>query len=286
MDRIDSHQHFWKYNAQRDAWITDDMSVIQRDFLPEDLEPILKRNGVKACVAVQADQSLQETSFLLSLSKEFSYIEGVVGWIDLKDVRVEEQLAHYSVFSKLKGFRHVIQGEADLHFMLSPSFIRGVAALHKFGFSYDLLIKPHQLKVTNRFLDHFSLEQRFVIDHLAKPFIGTGNTEPWATEMRTLSTNYPNLFCKLSGMVTEADWKSWKHDDFSFYIDHMLETFGPERLMFGSDWPVCLVAADYEQVIEILDKHIGQLSIDEQELIWYKNAERFYKLRSKPAANH
>lgn len=278
MDRIDSHQHFWKYSAQKDAWITDDMSVIQRDFLPEDLEPILKGSNIKGCIAVQADQSTQETSFLLNLAKEFPFIKGVVGWIDLKDVHIEEQLAHYSLFSKLKGFRHIIQGETDPQFMLNRSFIRGIAALHKFDFSYDILIKPHQLKATNKFLDHFSNEQRFVIDHLAKPFIGAAEMEPWASEMKMLATNNPNLFCKLSGMVTEANWENWKQDDFSFYIDHLLETFGPARLMFGSDWPVCLVAANYEQVIEILDKYISQLSVDEQELIWYKNAERFYKL--------
>lgn len=277
MDRIDSHQHFWKYNTQKDAWITDDMSVIQRDFLPEDLEPILASNGVKACVAVQADQSSTETSFLLTLANQHHFIKGVVGWIDLKEVRIEEQLAHYSLSPKLKGFRHIIQGETDPQFMLSPTFIRGVAALHKFGFSYDLLVKPHQLKTAVKFLEHFSDEQRFVIDHLAKPFIGAGKIDPWAAEMKALSV-YPNLSCKLSGMVTEANWKTWKQDDFSYYLDHMLETFGPERLMFGSDWPVCLVAANYEQVVEILDTHIGKLSAREQALIWYKNAERFYKL--------
>lgn len=277
MKRIDSHQHFWNYNAVKDAWITDDMAAIQRDFLPTDLEGLLQANEVDACVAVQADQSEQETNFLLNLAKQFSFIKGVVGWVDLKTAHIEERLAHYSLFPKLKGFRHILQGEPDPHFMLSPSFIRGVAALHKFGFSYDILVKPKQLPAVIKFLTHFDSEQRFVIDHLAKPYIAAKKTEPWATEMALLA-RHNNLYCKLSGMVTEANWKHWKMDDFSFYINHLLDTFGPSRLMFGSDWPVCLVAAQYEQVVSLLDKHLGSLTLAEQEAIWYKNAEEFYRL--------
>ncbi|MEH6308991.1 amidohydrolase family protein [Olivibacter sp. CPCC 100613] len=277
MKRIDSHQHFWNYDAVRDAWITDDMSVIQRNFLPADLEGLLLANEVEGCVAVQADQSEQETDFLLELARQSPFIKGVVGWVDLKNVHIEERLAHYSLFPKLKGFRHVLQGEADPQFMLSPSFIRGVAALYKFDFSYDILVKPKQLPAVIKFLPHFDNEQRFVIDHLAKPYIAARKTEPWATEMSALA-RHPNLYCKLSGMVTEASWKHWKTDDFSFYINHLLETFGPNRLMFGSDWPVCLVAGQYEQIVDLLDKHLSSLTSAEQEAIWRKNAEEFYNL--------
>lgn len=277
MKRIDAHQHFWHYDAVRDAWITADMAVIRRDFLPTDLAPLLQANGVDGCVAVQADQSEEETNFLLNLANQFPFIKGVVGWVDLKSVHIEGRLAHYSLFTKLKGFRHILQGESDPQFMLSPSFIRGVAALHKFGFSYDILVRPKQLPAVIKFLPHFDGEQRFVIDHLAKPYIASKKTEPWASEMALLA-RYPNLYCKLSGMPTEANWKHWKADDFSFYINHLLDTFGPSRLMFGSDWPVCLVAAQYEQTLSLLDRHISALTAGEQEGIWYKNAAEFYKL--------
>jgi len=277
MKRIDSHQHFWIYDKVKDTWITDDMVVIQRDFLPTDLAPILQANDVAGCIAVQADQSEAETNFLLALAQQHAFIKGVVGWVDLKDVHIEERLAHFSVFPKLKGFRHILQGETDPQFMLSPAFIRGVAALHKFDLAYDLLVKPKQLPAAAKFLNHFSEEQRFVVDHLAKPYISSRKTDPWAAEMRTLA-QHSNVYCKLSGMVTEAHWKQWKPDDFTYYINHLLDIFGPKRLLFGSDWPVCLVAASYGQVIELLDKHLSKLSADEQEMIWYKNAEKFYRL--------
>jgi len=277
MKRIDAHQHFWIYNQVKDAWITDDMAVIQRDFMPEDLASLLVVNGVAGCVAVQADQSEQETDFLLALAQQYPFIKGVVGWVDLKDVHIEERLAHYSVFPKLKGFRHILQGEADPQFMLSPTFIRGVAALHKFDLTYDILVKPKQLPATAKFLNHFSEEQRFVVDHLAKPYISSRKTDPWAAEMKVLA-QHPNVYCKLSGMVTEAHWKHWKPEDFDFYINHLLDVFGPERLMFGSDWPVCTVAASYEAVLELLELHTSKLSLAEQVLIWHQNAERFYKL--------
>ncbi|GAA4801803.1 amidohydrolase family protein [Olivibacter ginsenosidimutans] len=277
MERIDAHQHFWNYDPVKDTWITGNMAVIQRSFLPADLAPLLRANGVSGCIAVQADQSLAETHFLLDLAKEHPFIKGVVGWVDLKDVHIEEKLAHLSLFPRLKGFRHILEAESDPHFMLSPTFIRGVAALYKFDFSYDLLVKPKQLHTVIKFMDHFSMHQRFVIDHLAKPYVVQKKTEPWASEIKTLA-KYPNLYCKLSGMVTEAHWKHWKASDFTFYINHLLDTFGPERLLFGSDWPVCLLAAQYEQVVELLDKHLTKLSVDEQEMIWCKNAERFYRL--------
>ncbi|QNL50580.1 amidohydrolase family protein [Olivibacter sp. SDN3] len=277
MDRIDAHQHFWQYNAERDTWITDEMAAIQRDFLPADLVSVFEENNVKACVAVQADQSEEETDFLLKLAEETSFIQGVVGWVDLMDPAVGQKLARFNNKSKLKGVRHIVQAETDPNFLLNPSFVNGIGVLSKLDLSYDILIKPHQLDATVKFVSRFGDKQRFVIDHLAKPFIAKQEREPWAAQMERLA-KHENVYCKLSGMVTEASWHNWTVADFTFYIDHLLETFGPRRLMFGSDWPVCLVAAQYNEVVAIVDEHIRHLSIDEQALIWSKNATRFYKL--------
>jgi len=277
MRRIDAHQHFWQYQAERDSWISGDMSILRHDFLPSDLEPIVQANQVSGCIAVQADQSEEETYFLLNLAKMHPFIKGVVGWVDLRSAQIEERLAHFSRFNKLKGFRHIVQGEPDPQFVLHPSFIRGVSALHKFGFTYDILVKPKQLNAVLKFVRQLDEDQKLVVDHMAKPYIAQGKKEPWAAEMKALA-EYPNVCCKLSGMVTEAHWRNWTVADFSFYIDHLLEVFGPDRLLFGSDWPVCLLAASYEQVVEIVDTHIKTLSLPEQEAIWYKNAERVYNL--------
>lgn len=276
MKRIDAHQHFWTYQPVRDAWITDDMAFIQRDFLPNDLKPALEAVGVSGCVAVQADQSEAESVFLLELAAQHSFIEGVVGWVDLQAADVAERLAHFSRYSKLKGVRHIVQGEEDPRFLLRPAFLRGIEALAKHGYTYDILVKPHQLDATLELIRAFP-DQPFVIDHLAKPYIKAGVRQPWAEQLAAIA-NHGNVYCKLSGMVTEADWNGWEAGDFQYYIQHMLDVFGPRRVMFGSDWPVCLVAADYTQVIELVNQAIAHLAGDEQELIWHKNATDFYKL--------
>lgn len=276
MNRIDSHQHFWRYHPVRDAWITDDMAVIQRDFLPADLKPLMDANEVSGCVAVQADQSEAETMFLLELANQHPFIRGVVGWVDLQATDVRDRLAHFSHYPKLKGFRHIVQGEEDPRFLLRPEFLAGIEALAAYGFTYDILVKPHQLDATAEFIALFP-DQPFVIDHLAKPYIKTGVQQPWAAQLETIA-QYGNVYCKLSGMVTEADWAAWKPEDFVFYTQHILDVFGPERIMFGSDWPVCNVAAKYNGVVELVEQVIGHLPPHEQELIWHKNAMDFYRL--------
>lgn len=276
MLKIDAHQHFWKYNPVRDAWITDDMAAIQRDFLPADLAPILQQHGLDGCVAVQASQSEAETDWLLELAGEHNFIKGVVGWVDLQAENVAERLAHYSQFTKLKGFRHVLQGETDRALMLRPEFRRGVAALHQHGFTYDLLILPDQLGYAAELAKAFPA-QPFVLDHLAKPLIKAGELAPWRHDLQALAA-HENVFCKVSGMVTEADWQHWQPADFRPYLDVVFEAFGPSRVMFGSDWPVCNVAGGYGRIYALVADYITQLSPDEQDGFWGDNATRFYNL--------
>lgn len=273
--KIDSHQHFWLYEPIRDAWITDDMRTIQRDFMPADLGPILAYNQLSGCVAVQADQSEDETHFLLELADRYVFIKGVVGWIDLQAENVVERLSYFSQFKRLRGFRHIVQGE-EVGFLERPEFLQGIKALHQYGFTYDVLVKPHQLAATIEFIKRFP-NQLFVIDHMAKPYIEKGITVPWAEQMRALAA-FDNVYCKLSGMVTEADWMRWQASDFTFYVQHLLDVFGPQRLMFGSDWPVCTLAARYEQVLDLLSEQLNLLSESEKEAIWGGNAIRFYGL--------
>jgi L-fuconolactonase len=274
--RIDSHQHFWKYDPVRDVWITDELKVIQRDFLPIDLESILKENRIDGCIAVQADQSEQETQFLLELAGQHDFIKGVVGWVDLCAENISERLDYFSHFKKLKGFRHIVQGESDNQFLLRKDFCRGIKALKERGFAYDILIYPKQLEPTIKFVKLFP-DQPFVIDHLAKPNIRDGRLDNWASHLKTLA-QFDNVYCKLSGMVTEADWKNWKTEYFVPYMDLILESFGIERVMYGSDWPVCLVAASYKQQLNIVEQYITTLSSSEQSAIMGENAIRFYNL--------
>ncbi|MBS1563799.1 MAG: amidohydrolase family protein, partial [Bacteroidetes bacterium] len=205
MPNIDAHQHFWRFDPVRDSWITDDMSVIQRDFMPEDLEPILKKHGIDGCVVVQSDQSEDETLFQVGNAAKHSFIKGVVGWTDLRAENVTERLSEYSQYNKLKGFRHVLQGEADRALMLQPAFKRGIAALQKYAFTYDILIFPDQLKYSSELVAAFP-DQPFVIDHIAKPGIKAGVIDGWKEDMQAIA-RHENVYCKISGMVTEADWK-------------------------------------------------------------------------------
>lgn len=274
--RIDAHQHFWNYHPVKDAWITDDMKVIQRDFMPEDLWPSLKQEGIDSCIAVQADQSEQETLFLLELADKFEFIQGVVGWVDLRASNIAERLEYFSTFPKLKGFRHIVQGEPQDDFLLRKDFCRGIALLREYDFTYDILIYPRHLKYAHEFVRRFP-SQPFVIDHLAKPIIRDKKMDEWKKDIEAIAA-IDNVYCKLSGMVTEADWKHWKLDDFKIYIDTVVESFGPERIMFGSDWPVCLVAGEYKDVCEVLEKNTEYLSAVSKERLWGGNAERFYRV--------
>jgi L-fuconolactonase len=276
--KIDAHQHFWKYDSGRDAWITEEMAVLQRDFSPQDLVPELAANGIDATVAVQAAQSEEETCYLLELAAKSEWIAGVVGWVDLCSERVEERLPLFSKFEKLRGFRHIVQSEPDDRFLLNPEFLGGVRLLRQFDFTYDILVYPRQLPAAVEFAAMFP-EQRFVIDHMAKPEIKARKTEEWAAHMRSIARN-PNVFCKVSGLVTEADWKNWCPEDFKYYLGVAFEAFGPERLMFGSDWPVCLLAGSYRQVFELVEVYVRAnypACIDD---IFGGNAVRFYKLKA------
>jgi len=276
MKRIDSHQHFWKFDSVRDSWINDEMKVIQKDFLPGDLEPVLLKNNFDGCVVVQSDQSEEENTFQLHNAEEFDFIKGVVGWVDLQARNIEERLQYYSQFKKMKGFRHVLQGEPVRDIMLVPAFMNGVGVLKKYNFTYDILIFPDQLQYIPRFIAAFP-EQLFVIDHIAKPEIKKLQMDNWKKDIAAVA-KFENVYCKISGMVTEADWRNWKREDFKPYLDVIVECFGMNRIMFGSDWPVCLVAASYGEVVGIVEDYFSTFSKDEQRNFFGLNATHFYKL--------
>jgi len=274
--RIDAHQHFWQFDPVRDSWINDEMSIIQRDFLPHDLFPVLTNNKIEGCLTVQSNQAEEENDFQLSNAEKFDFIKGVVGWVDLQANNVEERLEYYSQFSKLKGFRHVLQGEAQRDFMLREDFKHGIGCLRKYNFAYDILIFPDQLPYTYEFVKAFP-DQRFVIDHLAKPNIKNREISEWKKQM-LLIASCNNVYCKVSGMVTEANWKTWKKEDFTPYLDVVVDAFGTGRIMFGSDWPVCKVAATYEEMIDIVESYFLPFSNTEKQKIFGVNAVSFYNL--------
>ena len=276
MIKIDAHQHFWKYSPAGYGWINDAMSVLKRDFLPDDLEVLLKANGFDGSIAVQAQQTIQETRRLLQFANENEFIKGVVGWVDLRSQQVHDRLQELSANKKLVGVRHVVQDERDDEFMLKPDFRRGIAQLAAFGLVYDLLLHPRHLPVAVRLVREFP-DQRFVLDHIAKPAIADHLMEPWASDIRELA-RFPNVVCKLSGMVTEARWQQWAHDDFCPYLDVVLDAFGPSRLMIGSDWPVCTLAADYASTLGIVQTFIAGLSTPDQNAILGGNCARVYGL--------
>lgn len=272
---VDAHQHFWFYTPERDTWITDDMAVIRRDFLPADLEPILQANGIDGCVAVQADQSEAETILLVSLANAYGFIKGVVGWVDLRANDLYNKLETYSQYEELKGFRHVAQAEPD-DFLIRPAVINGIRQLAAFGFTYDILIYPNQLKAALQLVREVP-QVKFVIDHLAKPNVKKGEITRWSNWMAEIAKQ-PNVSCKLSGMVTEADWHGWSKKDFFPYIDVAFREFGPDRLLFGSDWPVCLVAADYTQVKTVVEEYVQPWGDEVRGKVFGGNAVEFYGL--------
>jgi len=275
--RIDAHQHFWRYNADRDRWITDQMAPLKNDFLPEQLIPELKANGLHGCIAVQTDQSEAETNFLLDLAGRYEAIHGVVGWLDLRADNVTQRLDWFSRYPKLCGFRHIIQAEPD-GFLLQEDFLRGIELLGEHGFTYDVLIYETQLPAATDLVSKFP-DQPFVLDHIAKPAIREKRHLPWARFIKLLAEN-PNVYCKISGLVTEADWKEWRPDDFKPYLDMAFESFGVERLMFGSDWPVCLLAARYTQVVQLIDDYMKDWPVADREKIFGLNATHFYGQRA------
>ncbi len=272
---VDSHQHFWNYQPQRDTWITEEMNVIRKDFLPDHLSLLLKENKIEGCIAVQADQSEKETDFLIKCVRNHSFVKGIVGWTDLQSPGVQARLEYYYQFHEVKGFRHVVQSEPD-DFLLRESFCNGIALLEQYAFTYDILVYPHQLPVALTFVKKFP-NQFFVIDHLAKPPVRQQQLKPWKQQLQQIAM-HENVFCKISGLVTEADWKTWKPTNFKPYLDTALEAFGPKRLMYGSDWPVCLLAASYQEQLQNIRQFIDPLSAAEKKAIMGENAVRFYHL--------
>jgi L-fuconolactonase len=276
--KIDAHQHFWKYDPVKHSWISDAMWVIRRDYSPADLLPLLQSAGMDGCVTVQVNQTEDENKELLALADQYDFIRGIVGWVDLQNPDVEFRLEWYKeAYPKMKGFRHILQSERDRALMLKPAFKRGIGSLLKFGYTFDILIFPDQLGYTREFVASFP-DQPFIIDHIAKPYIKDRFiTEEWKDAMRAVAA-FPNVSCKISGMVTEADWKHWKPEHFRPYLDTVVEAFGPGRIVFGSDWPVCLVAARYEQVVSIVDDYFAEFSAEERAALFGGNAAKFYHL--------
>ncbi|WP_187262483.1 amidohydrolase family protein [Pontibacter beigongshangensis] len=276
MLKIDAHQHFWKFDPVRDSWINDDMAVIRRDFLPEDLQPVLQQNGFDGCVLVQSAQPEFENDFLLEQAANHSFIKGVVGWVDFFAEDLEQRLEQCTRFEKLKGFRYILQGAEDRALMLTPEFRKGISRLQPFGYTYDILIFPDQLGYSRELVAEFP-EQPFVIDHIAKPYIKDKKLDGWKQDMQAMAV-HPNVLCKISGMVTEADWQNWKKEDFRPYLDTVVEAFGTDRIMYGSDWPVCLVAGAYEEMLAIVQDYFSAFSAQEQAAFFGGNAQSFYKL--------
>ena len=271
---IDSHVHFWQYDKKRDAWM-EGMKILQQDYLPQHLARTLKGNEVDGCVAVQADQSELETHFLIELSKTHPVIKGIVGWIDLQSDTLEERLEYFSQYHIIKGYRHIAQGE-PAGFLLSDQFLKGIAALQSYSYTYDVLVYHHQLKDAVEFVSKFP-DQRFVIDHCAKPDIRNKKIDDWKALMNEIAQNQ-NVYCKLSGLLTEAKIKEWSAGDFYPYLDAVFNAFGTDRLMFGSDWPVMLVSGIYVQWKSLIEKYMENFPQEEKDKVFGLNAMRFYNL--------
>ena len=275
--RIDAHQHFWMYNEREYGWIDDSMATLRRDFFPADLKPELEGNGFQGCVAVQTRQTLEETRWLLELAEQAPFIFGVVGWVDLRSPRLRFELESLAANSKLVGARHIVQSEPDERFLLQPDFLRGIAMLEELNLTYDILIYARHLPVAAEFVAKFP-QQRFVLDHLAKPPIKSGAIDAWLRGIRELAA-FSNVYCKVSGLVTEADWRAWKPEDMRPYLDVAFECFGPSRLMIGSDWPVCTVAGSYSRVMNLVKDYLGKCAEEERDAVLGGNAASFWRLK-------
>ena len=275
---IDAHQHFWNYDPREYQWIGETMTPLRRDFLPADLQDELEQEGFQGSVAVQARQSLQETRWLLELAAQSPFILGVVGWVELRSPQAGAHLEQLAQNPRLVGIRHIVQSEPDDRFLLQPDFLRGISLLAEFDLAYDILIYPKHLTVAAEFVRRFP-EQRFVLDHLAKPEIKSGTINVWKKGIAELAA-YPNVYCKLSGLVTEADWNRWKPEDMRPYLDVAFEYFGANRLMIGSDWPVCTLASSYARVLGLVKDYLSGHSGQEREAILGGNAKRFWRLKT------
>lgn len=273
---IDAHQHFWTYDQREYGWIDESMATIRGDFLPDELKPQLERNAFQGTVLVQVRQTLEETRWLLKLAEDNSFIFGVVGWADLCSPELRAHLESFKGKSKLVGVRHIVQAEPD-DFLLQPNFLRGISLLEEFDLAYDILIYPKHLPVAAEFVGRFP-RQRFVVDHLAKPPIKSGAVDSWARGIRELAS-FPNVYAKVSGLVTEADWQAWKPEDIQPYLDVAFECFGPSRLMIGSDWPVCTLAASYERTMNLVKDYLSKYAAAEREAVLGGNAANLWRLK-------
>jgi len=272
--RIDAHQHFWRYNPTDYVWMSDEMEILRKDHLPHDLAPLLESAEFDGSIAVQARQTLEETEFLLQLAEEHDWIRGVVGWVDLQSPDVRTQLEKYAQHPKLVGVRHVVHDEPDDQFMLLPEFQRGIAALSEFHLTYDLLLFPKHLPIAVQLVEKFP-EQPFVLDHIAKPKIADRLLAPWDADLGALA-HFDNVSCKLSGMVTETTWDDWKPGDFHQYLDLVIDMFGIDRVMLGSDWPVCTLAGSYADVVAIVIDYLDRFDASTRNQVLGTNCERFY----------
>ena len=279
---VDSHQHFWQVGRFEYPWMSPDLGVLYRDYLPEMLDPILKEHSVAKTILVQASNSLAETDWLLRLADQHQFIAGVVGWVDLKDAGMAEDLEVFSANRKFKGVRHLVESEPVEDWLVQPEVIRGLQTLEQHGISYDLLVHTHHLKHVKTAAAACP-ELRLVVDHMAKPPIRSGEVAEWAKALKEVAA-YPNISCKLSGLVTEANLDSWDVEDLRPYVERALEFFGPGRMMFGSDWPVCLLAASYDHVLDAFQLLLRELSDDERAMILGGNATKFYQLQAEASA--
>jgi L-fuconolactonase len=275
--RLDAHQHYWRYSSTEHIWMTDQMSILKRDFLPEDAEPLLKSVGFDGCIAVQARQNLEETRWLLELARKYGFIQAVVGWVDLCSDEVAQQLERFAVDPKLAGVRHVLIDEPYDRYMLRPEFRRGISRLRESKLTYDLLLLPKHLPLAVQLVEEFP-DQWFVLDHIGQPPIAEGLFSPWREDLLKLA-EFPNVYCKLSGLVFKAKWRQWRQDEFRPYLDIVFEAFGVDRVMIGSNWPVCTLSADFEDAMRIVTDYAAQFSLKEQAGILGGNCARFYGLR-------
>ncbi|HEX7296392.1 MAG TPA: amidohydrolase family protein [Pyrinomonadaceae bacterium] len=273
---IDAHQHFWQVGRFDYPWLSSDLGLLYQDYLPSALEPILQANGVEKTVLVQASNSIAESKWLLDLAGQFPFIAGVVGWVDLMDPDVADQITGLASSHRFKGVRHLVESEPDDDWLVQPQVLRGLNELARHGLSYDLLVHTRHLHHVRTVVERCP-DLQLVIDHMAKPPIASGKVADWAYEFKPLA-EFSNIRCKLSGLVTEASWGNWTTEDLRPYVDCALDSFGPERLMFGSDHPVCLVAASYERVLDSFQEALNGLTARQRAMIFSENAKKFYRL--------
>ena len=276
--RIDAHHHFWRYSAREYGWIDETMCAIRRDFLPPDLEKEIRGVGIEGVISVQARQTVNETRWLLELAAENSFIQGVVGWVPLTSTEVKDDLNLLASNQQLRAVRHVVQDEPD-GFLLRNDFNRGISALREAGLAYDVLIRERQLPEAIRFVD-LHPNQIFVLDHLAKPVVKENRLVPWSRDIAELARR-ENVFCKVSGLVTEADFQHWTQEQLRPYFETVLAAFGADRLMFGTDWPVCLAACSYQRWHDVVQELAAALSAEEKESLFGGTAVRAYGLGSR-----